>query len=545
MARLNQLTQALGGVASWFKGGAQNTRLDRGLYNSLLKDGMDPTEAGKIATTAKGGLISGAAKLGLGLFAANALSGGGVTGWLGNQAQKILGETEQTQAYHENLNAQTQGINRWVGILSFINAIFPTKFVTDMIDARLQKVAEINDRMKENATGAFTADKNQGLVDRTIEGFSKNDSADITALVGLAGTSVVSKVTTGSWNPLNLAMAPISWVSGKISGTRNSSAPVVDAPSSVKLSGSPGTPDGGPTSGGSRTSTAAAADVAEEVAEDTAKAGSKLARHGGKLALGAAVLGGATVIADQVMAAPVARTGSPDIDAPKTGVELGTMETTMLGAMTGEAAYGMTKGASLIAKEGGEFALKRVPLIGGLVTAGFAAVAAGRYAWAGEYGRAGAELGTGLVEGVVNTTGLGLIGAGDAAREAIRLGVSEVAGEEYAPDKSGLRTIIEYGTGTGDFGPSPSTSVNDFKAAVANSPIVVSPEMAEAAAPQEMQYDAMGNSTGFAPLAMGGSFAASAAPAAQPKAHDAISPPQPKRTRRAQAADATPGVHIQ
>ncbi|MCB9983443.1 MAG: hypothetical protein H6861_07210 [Rhodospirillales bacterium] len=57
---------------------------------------------------------------------------------------------------------------------------------------------------------------------------------------------------------------------------------------------------------------------------------------------------------------------------------------------------------------------------------------------------AGAALATGTVEAAINGTGLGMFGAGDAAREGTRKLFIEAAGEEFTEiEKSGLREIAE------------------------------------------------------------------------------------------------------
>ena len=231
-------------------------------------------------------------------------------------------------------------------------------------------------------------------------------------------------------------------------------------------------PRGG--NGGGNASQKAASGAGIEAAETGAKHS-----RGGKLGLAAAVGLGGYGIYETVIKPTSA--GAAELDKPTTAPatlaapNLSTSENLMLGAMTADAAYGVSKGASLVAKEGLEFAGKRIPIVGGVLTMAFTTVAAAGYAMHGEFGRAGAELATGTVEAALNTTGLGLLGAGDAAREALRAGIGTVAGEGYTPDKSGLRTVYEYATGTGDFNaaaaPTQTASVGQLKDAVANSEI--------------------------------------------------------------------------
>lgn len=219
--------------------------------------------------------------------------------------------------------------------------------------------------------------------------------------------------------------------------------------------------------GGQAGSKKAASGAAIETAENAVKHS-----RGGKLGMIATAVG-VTGVATSVYAT---QGNTAELDQPTTAPavpKLSTGENLMLGAMTADAAYGVSKGASLVAGEGLKFAGKRLPIVGGGLTMVFTTMAAAGYALKGEFGRAGAELATGTVEAALNTTGLGLLGAGDAAREALRAGIGTVAGEGYTPDKSGLRSVIEYATGTGDFNAvaTQTASVGELKDAVANSEI--------------------------------------------------------------------------
>jgi hypothetical protein len=112
-------------------------------------------------------------------------------------------------------------------------------------------------------------------------------------------------------------------------------------------------------------------------------------------------------------------------------------------AASNVAAMGMT--TRMMLKEGTQAGFKacakRVPILGGIVTAGFTAYSAGSYALAGDYKRATAELAAGAAESAVNFTGAGLIGGGDAAREAVRAGFIAAAGEEWTAEKSDIRIL--------------------------------------------------------------------------------------------------------
>ncbi|MDD3020760.1 MAG: hypothetical protein PHX61_07250 [Alphaproteobacteria bacterium] len=89
-------------------------------------------------------------------------------------------------------------------------------------------------------------------------------------------------------------------------------------------------------------------------------------------------------------------------------------------------------------KTGVGFVAKRIPVVGGLVTAGMALFSAGSQAAQGNWKMAGAELLAGGAEAAGNIVGFG---AGDAAREAVRAGVIAAGGP--AAEKSGVRQLVE------------------------------------------------------------------------------------------------------
>lgn len=155
------------------------------------------------------GLLSGVAKgglaVGLGAALVNTASGGGLFQWFGRSvARPALGSFEETQATFENLNAQTQGINRWVGILSFINAIIPTQFVQNMIDSRMQQVAVISEQMKKLGPS-------EGLVASVTDGISENPSGILdAAIIGGVGYGAYKGIQrlTGATAPTIAAASP-------------------------------------------------------------------------------------------------------------------------------------------------------------------------------------------------------------------------------------------------------------------------------------------------------------------------------------------------
>lgn len=90
---------------------------------------------------------------------------------------------------------------------------------------------------------------------------------------------------------------------------------------------------------------------------------------------------------------------------------------------------------------------KRIPLVGGIVTAGFVAEEAVANAMEGNWQKAGGALAVGIPEAAINFTGAGMFGAGDGARELIREGIKESFGPDATPEKSGLRSMAEAGYG--------------------------------------------------------------------------------------------------
>jgi hypothetical protein len=110
-----------------------------------------------------------------------------------------------------------------------------------------------------------------------------------------------------------------------------------------------------------------------------------------------------------------------------------------LNPATYKAAAELTKDVAPVAKGLG-FVGKKIPVIGALVTAGFVLYEVGGDVYDHKYGKAGAALGAGAAEALGNVVGFGV---GDLAREGVRAGVVYAAGEQYAPDKSGLRQLGE------------------------------------------------------------------------------------------------------
>lgn len=106
------------------------------------------------------------------------------------------------------------------------------------------------------------------------------------------------------------------------------------------------------------------------------------------------------------------------------------------------------KAAATLAEEGGTVARalgffgKKVPVLGAVVTAGFVLYEVGGNVYEGKYAKAAAAAGAGTAEALGNIVGFGV---GDAAREGVRETIVRTAGEEYAPDKSGIRTLVEEG----------------------------------------------------------------------------------------------------
>ncbi|QQG35432.1 MAG: hypothetical protein HYS17_07745 [Micavibrio aeruginosavorus] len=94
--------------------------------------------------------------------------------------------------------------------------------------------------------------------------------------------------------------------------------------------------------------------------------------------------------------------------------------------------------------KGVQFIGKRVPGIGAIITVGATLWSAGAQAAQGNLGKAAAELTAGVAEAAGNVVGFG---AGDALREGVRAGVVAIAGEKYAPEKSGIREAAEVAYG--------------------------------------------------------------------------------------------------
>lgn len=107
--------------------------------------------------------------------------------------------------------------------------------------------------------------------------------------------------------------------------------------------------------------------------------------------------------------------------------------------VVGQSAGYLSKFAPILAKGALQVA-KRTPVIGAVFTAGFVAAEVGKNLLQGETGKAGAAALAGGAEIAGNAAGFGV---GDAVREAVRGGIIAAAGEDYAVDKSGLRSMGE------------------------------------------------------------------------------------------------------
>lgn len=111
------------------------------------------------------------------------------------------------------------------------------------------------------------------------------------------------------------------------------------------------------------------------------------------------------------------------------------------------------KAAATLAEEAGKvakslgFIAKKIPLVGAAVTLGFVAYEVGGNIVDGNYTKAVTAFGAGSAETLGNVVGFG---AGDVAREAVRETIVRTSGEEYAPNKSGLRTVVETGIDVGN-----------------------------------------------------------------------------------------------
>jgi hypothetical protein len=82
--------------------------------------------------------------------------------------------------------------------------------------------------------------------------------------------------------------------------------------------------------------------------------------------------------------------------------------------------------------------VKRLPVIGAVVTTGFVAYEVGDNLLDGKIGKAGSALVAGGAEAVGNLVGFG---GGDAARESVRETIHYTAGSKYMPQESGLRSL--------------------------------------------------------------------------------------------------------
>ena len=100
------------------------------------------------------------------------------------------------------------------------------------------------------------------------------------------------------------------------------------------------------------------------------------------------------------------------------------------------------KGLGSVFHTAGNFA-KHIPVLGAAVTVGFVGAEVIGDIADGDYGRAAAATLAGAGEAAVNMTPAGLFGGGDATREGIRAAVGATFGEQYEPDKSGLRQMGE------------------------------------------------------------------------------------------------------
>jgi hypothetical protein len=112
---------------------------------------------------------------------------------------------------------------------------------------------------------------------------------------------------------------------------------------------------------------------------------------------------------------------------------------------TYKAAASLAEEAGTVAKALG-FIGKKIPLVGAVVTAGFVLYEVGSNVKDGNYTKALTAAGAGTAEALGNLVGFGV---GDVAREGVRETIVRTAGEEYAPNKSGLRTLVEQGIEVG------------------------------------------------------------------------------------------------
>lgn len=277
-----------------------------------------------------------------------------------------------------------------------------------------------------------------------------------------------------------------------------------------------GGPNGGPTNGGGNNTpppgdgpdgkmtvakgeASAAIETVVDNADDTIKGGSgrsKLVRG-----LAWAGLGTASFFGISALSTTPAEASTGDGVTP-TPEGLDGAEKTVMDAMSAGQVVTMGMGVKTVATEGlglvddaMKIGAKKIPFVGGAITLAFSGAAAFGYAMNGEWGRAGTELATGTVEAAINTTGLGLLGASDLAREGIRSTVEATMGEQWTPDKSGIRTIFEYATHSGD-----------FAAPAATTPAPTQTASVEPTTPREVFQTAAADQTIFPSMeaAMGG-----------------------------------------
>lgn len=172
MARNNFIANVVGGL---FKGGGNagdsfgkiNDVKFNKYFDDLKTKGMDAKEAATLASgmakesTNTGllggisGFMKGTVGLGLGAVVVNALSNNGIARWLGNQGKQLGAEFEETQGFIGNVEAEINGLNMWTQILAIINAIIPLDFIQDTIDDRREKVATLNDKLREAKVGPY------------------------------------------------------------------------------------------------------------------------------------------------------------------------------------------------------------------------------------------------------------------------------------------------------------------------------------------------------------------------------------------------------
>ncbi|TAL28299.1 MAG: hypothetical protein EPN97_14875 [Alphaproteobacteria bacterium] len=112
---------------------------------------------------------------------------------------------------------------------------------------------------------------------------------------------------------------------------------------------------------------------------------------------------------------------------------------------TYKAAATLTAETGSVAKSLG-FIAKKVPLLGAAVTLGFVAYEVGSNIYDGNYTKAVTAAGAGAAETLGSVVGFGV---GDLAREGVREAIVQTSGEAYAPNKSGLRSLIETGVDVG------------------------------------------------------------------------------------------------